>query len=186
MKLFTGIAILLVFIVLVVAVFYLIRKKAKKSAGNDTPNEWVNILSENSRVFNGLYGGLLRVCEGKSKKPEKIIREWCQRANNRWADEAVDVICKEQIEPLIEKNDVAGIVNYARLLLKAAEAAGITHDEDEFILLDEEKVSSYIEWDGKELEEGLKVEILAPAWYQNGKLIEQGSVRLCEGESKCE
>lgn len=46
--------------------------------------QWADILAENARVFNGLFSGLQRVVGGTAKKPEKVLREWCQRTHYKW------------------------------------------------------------------------------------------------------
>ena len=37
---------------------------------------WTTVLMERADVFNGLYGGLLRVQEGTAKKKGEILSEW--------------------------------------------------------------------------------------------------------------
>lgn len=136
--------------------------------------EWTAALNENARAFNGLFSGLHRVHSGAAKKPEKVLREWCQRTHYRWENGKVDTLCREQIQPLIASGDAAGLTKWANLLLDAASAAGITREEAASLVLTEENVEHYIEWDDGELYPGDTVELLSPAWYQHGKLLEQG------------
>ncbi|MBQ8621405.1 MAG: hypothetical protein IJ422_03725 [Oscillospiraceae bacterium] len=139
--------------------------------------EWTAVLGENARVFNGLFGGLLRVRDGAAKRPEKVLREWCQRAHYRWENEPVDTLCREQILPLIDGADVVGLKKWAGLLLEAAAAAGISKDDGATLVLTARSAEGYIDWDGGELYPEDVVEILSPAWYQNGRILEQGQCR---------
>ena len=70
-------------------------------------------------------------------------------------------------------------VSYTHL---AAEAAGITQDAPGEAVLDELTANAYTEWEGKQLYLGDHVEILFPAWYQNGRVVEQGNCRSLETE----
>lgn len=135
---------------------------------------WTTVLTSEARVFNGLYSGLLRVVGGTAKKPEKVLREWCQRTHYRWENEPVDVLCREQILPLIGTTDAQGLHKWACLLLDAVAAAGITREEAATLVLTEGNAADYVEWDGNDLYPEDEIEIITPAWYQNGKLLEQG------------
>lgn len=140
-------------------------------------SEWANILKDNARVFNGLFGGMHRVVSGTAKKPEKVLREWCQRAHYKWENEPVDNLCQQNIVPLIEAADRDALTKWANLLLDAAAAAGITREEAASLVLTEHNSEAYIEWDGCELYPEDEVEVITPAWYQNGKILEQGQCR---------
>lgn len=139
--------------------------------------EWTAVLSDNARVFNGLFGGLYRVQNGDAPKPEKVLREWCQRTHYRWEGEPVDLLCREQILPLIETADARGLGKWAGLLLEAAAAAGITREEAAVLVLTEDNADAYLEWDGDALYPEDAVEVITPAWYRNGKTLEQGLCR---------
>lgn len=139
--------------------------------------EWTLILTEHARVFNGLFGGLKRVQNGTAKKPEKVLREWIQRTHYKWENELVDTLCQEQIVPLIESEDRENLTKWACLLLDAAAAAGITIEEAQTLVLTEENADAYVEWDGNDLYPEDEIEIITPAWYQNGKVLEQGQCR---------
>lgn len=139
--------------------------------------EWTNILTDNARVFNGLFSGLHRVQIGCAKKPEKVLREWCQRTHYRWQNEQVDILCQQHIASLIESADRDALIKWANLLLEAAAAAGITREEEGSVVLTEHNSEAYIEWDGCELYPEDEVEVITPAWYQNGKILEQGQCR---------
>lgn len=144
-------------------------------------NEWAMVLSEQARVFNGLFGGLLRVHSGATKRPEKTLREWCQRTRHAFENQEVDVLCKELIRPLVEKEDREGLIKWANLLLEAASSAGITKEEITNVVLKEDTVDAYVEWDGEELNPEDKIEIITPAWYQNGEVLEQGQCKKLAG-----
>lgn len=139
--------------------------------------EWTLILTDHARVFNGLFNGLKRVQNGTAKKPEKVLREWSQRTHYKWENEPVDRLCQEQIVPLIEAEDRESLTKWACLLLDAATAAGISIEETETLVLTEENADAYVEWDGNELYPEDEIEIITPAWYQNGKVLEQGQCR---------
>ncbi len=139
--------------------------------------EWTLVLTENARVFNGLFNGLKRVQSGTAKKPEKVLREWSQRTHYRWENEPVDTLCQEQIVPLIEAQDREDLTKWACLLLDAAAAAGIRNEEAETLTLTEENADAYVEWDGNDLYPEDEIEVITPAWYQNGRVLEQGQCR---------
>lgn len=139
--------------------------------------EWTVALTENARTFNGLYNGLSRVQSGIAKKPEKILREWYQRTHYKFENQPVDVLCQEKIQPLIEATDRDGLHKWANLLLEAAVAAGITREEAQTLVLTETNADAYVEWDGNDLYPEDEIKVVTPAWYQNGKLLEQGQCK---------
>lgn len=142
--------------------------------------EWASVLTEDAQVFNGLYASLLRITAGEAKKPEKPLREWCQRTHYKWEDSPVDQLCRQHILPLMEEEDRDGLVKWAECLLRAASAAGITRETAEALTLTESSVRDYVEWDGQELYPEDEIAVLAPAWYQNGNLLEQGICRKAD------
>ena len=158
------------------------RKKAKAHLEEETVEgrfiaEWTEVLNNEARLFNGLYDGIYRVANGKAKRPEKILREWCQRTHYKRDNEAVDILCQEQLVPLIEAADGQGLTKWAALLLDASSAAGITKESAEKLILTDRNVADYVEWDGNDLYSEDEIKIITPAWYQNGKLLEQGQCR---------
>lgn len=146
--------------------------------------EWASTLEENARVFNGLYNGLWRVHSGSAKKPEKVLREWSQRTHYKWENEQADILCQQNIVPLIEAEDREGLTKWADLLLEAAAAAEILREEAQTLVLTEENADAYVEWDGKELYPEDEIEIITSAWYQNGKLLEQGQCKKTNEEEE--
>lgn len=133
-------------------------------------DEWTSALKENAKVFNGLYGGLQRVVDGKAKKPESVIAEWWTRTRYEWENQPLTEISRECLENASGEN----LAKWASLLLKAAAGAGITKEQSETIVLNEISSAAYVEWDGKEIFIGDTVKVMNPAWYQNGRVIEQG------------
>ena len=139
--------------------------------------EWTVALTENARTFNGLYSGLTRVQSGNAKRPEKVLREWSQRTHYKFEGQPVDMLCQENIQPLIAAADRDGLTKWADLLLEAAAAAGIVKEESSSLILTEVNSDAYVEWDGNDLYPEDEIEVITPAWYQNGKLLEQGQCR---------
>lgn len=146
--------------------------------------EWTAALVENARTFNGLFNGLWRVHGGSAKKPEKVLREWCQRTHYKFESQSVDTLCQEQILPLIEAEDREGLTKWAGLLLDAAAAAGITKEDAATLVLTESSAGAYVEWNGEELYPDDEIEVITPAWYQNGKLLEQGQCKVISAEEE--
>jgi len=147
-------------------------------------SEWTAVLAEDARVFNGLFSGLQRVISGTAKKPEKVLREWCQRTRYKWENKQADLLCRQHIVPLLEKADRDALTKWASLLLEAAAAAGITRETAQNLVLTEGDSGDYVEWDGNDLYSGDEVEIISPAWYQNGRLLEQGQCRNLRAEAE--
>lgn len=164
------------------------KKKAHLRANTDTVEAcfltaWTEALNDDARLFNGLYSGLYRVASGAAKRPEKILREWSQRTHYRWENEAVDTLCQEQLAPLVEAADGQALTRWAALLLDAASAAGIMRESAEKLVLTDSNAADYVEWDGNDLYSEDEIEIITPAWYQHGKLLEQGQCRKVSAEA---
>lgn len=146
--------------------------------------EWTVALAENAHTYNGLFNGLLRVKNGNAKKPEKVLREWSQRTHYKFENQPVDTLCQEHIQSLIEEEDREGLIKWAKLLLDAAAAAGIQKEESSVLILSEANADAYVDWDGNDLYPDDEIEIITPAWYQNGKLLEQGQCKVMDAEEK--
>lgn len=150
-------------------------EKQKNDSRDDLfVGEWTSALKKNAKVFNGLYGGLQRVVDGKAKKPESVIAEWWTRTRYEWKDQPLAEISRECLENVSGEDSS----KWASLLLKAAAGAGITKEQSETIVLDTVSAAAYVEWDSKEIFDGDTVKIMNPAWYQNGRVIEQGHCML--------
>ena len=180
-----------------VAVYWKLHRQSRKTASAvepvlpkpETPEEvflreWTTALAENARTFNGLFSGLWRVQSGNAKKPEKVLREWCQRTHYKFENQPVDTLSQEQILPLIEAEDREGLTKWAGLLLDAAAVAGITKEDAATLVLTESSAGAYVEWNGEELYPDDEIEVITPAWYQNGKLLEQGQCKVISTEEE--
>jgi len=150
-------------------------EKQKNDSREDSfVDEWTSALKENANVFNGLYGGLQRIVDGKAKKPESAIAEWWTRTRYEWENQPLTEISRKCLENASSED----LAKWASLLLKAAAGAGITKEQSETIVLDEISSAAYVEWDSKEIFIGDTVKVMNPAWYQNGRVIEQGHCML--------
>lgn len=183
--------------VAVVAAAYVVIDRRRKKESSGIPNrpeketaeerfakEWTAAFTESAPTFNGLYQGLQRIVDGKAKKPEKVLREWCARTRYKWEQQPPSELCEELIVPVLDSGNREAFVKWSRLLLEAAAAAGIARGAQGKLTLDENNVNDYTDWDGETLYVEDKVEIMYPAWYQNGVLLEQGSCRK-EEEDAC-
>lgn len=144
---------------------------------------WTDALTTDAKTFNGLFSGVRRVADGEAKKPDKVIREWCARTRYKWEDQPIVELCNQTLVALTEGGTEKEYRKWAGLLLKAAAAAGITTEADKQLTLDESNVNAYVEWDGEDLYVGDTVEVMNPAWYQNGQVLEQGHCKkIADGE----
>lgn len=133
---------------------------------------WYLAFKENAKIYNGMFTPLKRVLEGKSKNPEKVIKELCSRTLYNAENSDTQKLCKITAEKLSSQNKKRD--KWLSLLMKAVKDASVRCEEKDRIIIDETNINDYIEWDSNELNEGDIVEIMNPAWYQNGKTIEQG------------
>lgn len=135
---------------------------------------WTAAFTEGADTFNGLYQGLEQCACGAAKRPERVIKEWRQRTRYRFAETEAGRACEAQLAPLLPDGDPKELARWAAILLKAADASGIAKGETGELLLTEQNVNDYTERDGETLYVGDAVSVKAPAWYQNGALLEQG------------
>lgn len=142
--------------------------------------EWKAVLTENASTFTGLFASVQRVADGEAKKPGKVMTEWCTRTRYKWENQRSDRLCRKLLVPSIEAEDGDALKKWAGLLLEATAQAGIVREEEKAFRLDEARVNAYIEWNDEELYLGDEVEVMHPAWYQNGKIVEQGHCLLKE------
>lgn len=184
MKLGKWIAVLGAAVGVAAAVVYFTRQQKEETPPeNSFLQTWANAMAEDPRVFAGLYSGLVRICDGTAREPEKTMGEWCQRAHTRWEGKPADLLCREQILPAVEAQDREAVAQYADLLLQAAADAGIAADPLGLLVLAEDNWQDYAEQDGRELNPLDTVEVLVPAWYQYDVLLEQGQCRLLSQET---
>jgi len=139
---------------------------------------WSKAFEADADTFCGLYTPLLRVANGRSRKPERVLAEWRDRTVlNLSGTEDCDLAVSD-LSRLIESNNPDETAECARRILASALDAGITHDKNgEAITLDDLTVSAYLTDEGDPLYVGDRVKIDSPAWYQNAKVIESG---VCE------
>ena len=152
----------------------------KASLEKQFVERWTLALAEKADVFNGLYGALFRIQAGTAKKKGKVLSEWWSRTRYQWEGKELAAFCRPVFEKLLAEDSDVEYRKYARLLLEAASAAGITRDVPGRAVLDELTTNAYMEWEGKQLYLGDHVEILFPAWYQKGCVVEQGNCRSLE------
>lgn len=135
---------------------------------------WKALLETDAKVYTGLYAGLKRIADKTAKKPEKILKEWCIRTENKFGSFKANDICRKTILPLTETKDKEACGKTAARLLSAAKAANIHCDCTTTQALTEDTAAAYIDLNDNELFAGDPVEVISPAWFQNGRLIEQG------------
>lgn len=140
--------------------------------------EWSFVLETNAKLYSGLYAGLVRVADGKAKAPQKMLREWYDRTRFKWENGEITKLCKHTLKPVIERGRTEECARWAMLLLRASEKAGIHREEAETLILDEKNAAAYTEWNGEDLFVGDTVKIMNPAWYQDNKVIEQGTCTI--------
>ena len=81
---------------------------------------------------------------------------------------------------MIDSGDPEACALCAEMLLKACEKAGIRKEREETLVLTEENVNAYISWDGFELNPGDRVRVINPAWYREGRILDQGHCTLAD------
>lgn len=139
---------------------------------------WTKALLQNASVYTGMYAGVFRAAKGQLSKPERLLNEWYVRTKYKFEGQPVDVLCRKLLLPSIEKSNPEQMKEWATILLTAARRAGIICEDQKEIVLNDNNVMAYIEWDGNEMYVDDIVEVIYPAWYQNGRIIEQGHCRL--------
>lgn len=144
-------------------------------------SEWCLIFKENSKVYNGMFASIKRVSDGKAKNSDKVIKELCSRTSYNIKKSDIEDLCTLTADKLSSENRKRD--KWLKLLLKAIEDASIRCEEKDVLIINETNINDYIEWDGCEIYPDDVVEIINPAWYQDGKLIEQG---LCKIQEKQE
>lgn len=84
-----------------------LRRFWKKIRASETPEEkalreWSELLTADAGVYTGMFSSLKRVVEGKAKKPEKVLREWCARTSYKWPEGKAAQLCQEYLMPAAE------------------------------------------------------------------------------------
>lgn len=152
-----------------------------RSSDHETESEeekfiraWRTAFTEHGDTFNGLYQGLDKIMHGKAKKPERILKEFCQRTRYQWEGKEVAMLTEELVVPILDEDHREELKFWTERLLEAAAEAGISPGKTGEIILTEDNTRDYIDLNGEDLCEEDYVEVISPAWYQNGTLIEQG------------
>lgn len=149
--------------------------------------EWAAVLTTDAKVFTGMYTSISRVAGGKSKKPEKVLREWVARTGYQWESSPITDLCKRTLSPAVESGSAKDCTRWARLMLRAAKQAGVTKDRKDTVLtLDDSSIRAYTEWDGKDIYPEDTVKVVLPAWYQKGRVLEQGQCTLVTEDGSAE
>lgn len=149
-------------------------KNIRKIEEDIAKDIWTTVLFEHAEVYRGMFTSLKRSANGEAKKPQRVIAEWYKRTEYNIKDEAVVKLSTETLIPLAENGDTEKIAKAASEILEAAKAAGITQDDSGKLTLDESNTNAYTDWNGEQLYLGDKVTVTNGAWYQNGKILEQG------------
>ena len=137
--------------------------------------ECKKVLKSNAKSYDGLFTGVYKITMGNTKRSETVINEWYNRSKNCFPDSSMATL----IEKILSR-DPEGRIAIANAIMFATEKVKITKEKDEELVLNEKNMLAYSEWNGNDLYEGSKVKIISPAWYQNGKIIEQGYCEIIE------
>lgn len=165
--------------------------EGKKAKGPEEPvhpmesfqDLWTQALREHPEVFCGLFRSLDQVANQKTGKGGQVLREWAQRTRYHWEGTDLAQRTQQALIPAAEQEERGAWAQWAALLLQAARAAGIQRDERATVQLEETDIEAYVNLDGEAFYPGDVVRLAAPAWYQAGRVIEQGYARRCrEGE----
>lgn len=156
------------------------RRPREKSAEEVFVEAWSAALTDRADVFNGLYYGIYSIVKGMAKRPGRILQEWWMRTHYQWEGQPLEEISGTCLKLLTDASAQEECRKWAELLLEAARLADITHESERRLILDERNAGAYTEWNGKELYPDDEVEIMTPAWYQKGRILEQGHCRKTE------
>lgn len=151
--------------------------KKKPSASRKFIKAWTQVFASNAQLFSGLYGSMYDLSQGKLKRRASVLKEWCERVQNRLEGEIVELTNK-YIRPLIDAPESEKHSQLAAMLIKAAEAGGVQRGKMGQLTVDENNITNYGNLGDREFEVGDTAEVLAPAWTQDGRLIEKGIAKL--------
>ncbi len=141
-------------------------------------NGWCLVFKENAKIYNGMFNSLKKMSEGKTKNTDKIVKELCSRTEYNVKNIDTKQLCEITQQKLCAQNKKTD--KWMKLLMKAIDYAAIYCESEKRLVLDESNTNDYTEWDMNEICVGDTVEVLNPAWYQDGKLIEQGHCSIVE------
>ena len=153
------------------------KQRKKPSSSQQFINAWTKVFAGSAQLFSGLYGSMYELSQGKLKRKSKVLKEWCQRVQNRLDGEAAE-LTEKHIRPLIDAPDSEKHSQLAAMLIKAAELGGVLREQTGQITVDETTFSRYDNLGEREFEVGDTAEVIVPAWVQNGMLIEKGIAKL--------
>ena len=136
-------------------------------------SELIRLFTEKAESVNGLYNGLDRIFNGDATRNSKSINEFYQRLS--YIPEYSDLYALMQKKYPLEDLTPKKLSKLGAAVSGAILHAEITHSsKGELITADRETVLQYQAWNGEELFPDGKIRVVMPAWFQNGKLIEQG------------
>lgn len=145
---------------------------------------WRFCLEKDAGLFCGLYTPMLRLANGRARKPERVLAEWSGRAAAGLNDIDGCESALSEMQKAIDSGDAEEMAQCARLVLLAAKDAGITHDKKgEKLTITEQTAPAYTTDEGEAPYLGDVVSVETPAWYRNGVVIESGAC-IVEQESK--
>jgi len=144
-----------------------------------TEQQLAEVLYNNAKEFNGLYNGLNNILLLKNKKSKKALGEFYKRISHIKGYEGLS----RNLEKYFPADNLPDkkVKKLAAIVFRAMNKADISHiEQDILIVLTVDNAAHYQEWDGKNIYVGSKVKVVAPAWYQNNTLIEEGFCTLEE------
>ena len=149
----------------------------KKNIENIFLENYSNILENDAVLYTGMYQSVWKAVSGKKCNTDKIVKEWDARTRYKWGNSEIIASSEQMHEKLVEEDEKTANENYLAILFAAIKKAGIYVETEQNLIITEENVRAYKEWDDEELYVNDKVEIICPAWYQKGRVIEQGYCR---------
>ena len=141
-------------------------------------NEVSALFARNAAHFGGLYNALARIATKKNKGKYKALDEFYQRLGYTEGGEALQARLQAYFP--VSETDEKTLTTLAQIIMEGAARAGVTNDDNDFLVLTAENVRFYQEWNAKELYVGDRVKIISPAWVQNKSLLESGFCQIAE------
>ena len=139
--------------------------------------QWKSLLTTNAISFKGLFRRLLCTFEKQGKRPQNSISKWYDRTRFLWPDNEINWLTQKTLVPVIIRDDAEECAFWAGIILQAAKEAGINRDDTNKLIVGKSELNNYFAWNGRRLRIGETVNVLYPAWYQQGQLLEKGYVR---------
>lgn len=139
--------------------------------------QWKTLLTSDAKNFKGLFRRMACTQEMQGKRPQNSISKWYDRTRFLWPESEITRLLQETLVPVIIRDDERECAFWARLFLRAATEAGITCDNKIALIINQAGIINYVARSGRKLRIGDTVNVLYPAWYQNGQLLERGYCR---------